>query len=65
MRQIEVIVMPDGQCRVETKGFAGAICEAASRFLERVLGKCTGRTRTSEFYHTDARQETRTRLDLK
>lgn len=64
MKQIEVIVMPDGECRVETKGFAGALCQAASRFLERVLGTCTARTRTSEFYRTDARQETRTRLDL-
>ena len=59
-KTIEVIVLPDGQCRVQTKGFAGPSCLAASRFLERVLGKCSDRQRTGEFYRTDVQQETRT-----
>ncbi len=60
MKTIEVIVLSDGQCRVQTKGFAGAGCLAASRFLERVLGNCSDRQRTGEFYGTEVPLETRT-----
>ena len=32
---IEIVVSPDGQLRVETKGFAGGECQQASRFIEQ------------------------------
>ena len=49
---IEIIVSPNGQTRVETKGFAGSQCLEASRFLETALGKTTSESRTAEFYQT-------------
>tara|TARA_R110002072_G_scaffold301976_1_gene483168 strand:- start:1190 stop:1405 length:216 start_codon:yes stop_codon:yes gene_type:complete len=50
MRTIEVVVRSDGQSSVETKGFVGAKCLEASRFLEEALGSSRGDKRTVEFY---------------
>ena len=55
-RIIEIIVSPDGQTRVETKGFAGQECREASRFLESALGKLTSETLTAEFHQQHYRQ---------
>jgi len=49
-KTIEVVVGADGQSSVETKGFAGAECLDASRFLELALGSSHGDKRTVEFY---------------
>ncbi|WP_152053744.1 DUF2997 domain-containing protein [Tautonia marina] len=48
---IEITVDPQGNTRVATKGFTGASCRAASRFLEEALGRSTGERLTAEFYH--------------
>ena len=50
MRRIEIIVTPNGSTRVETKGFNGAECLQASRFLETSLGRPTEETLTREFH---------------
>ena len=47
---LEIRVDPQGNIRVETKGFAGASCRAASRFVEEALGRCTSERVTPEFY---------------
>jgi hypothetical protein len=60
MKQIEIIVMPNGETRVTTRGFAGSNCQNASRFLERVLGRRSLTQRTSEFYSTDVKHTSRT-----
>ena len=52
MKRIEIIVSPKGETRLETKGFAGPSCQAASEFLEKALGRRTAETRTEEFYHS-------------
>jgi hypothetical protein len=49
-KTIEVIVSPTGQIQIETKGFAGASCRDASRFLEEALGVKTEDRPTAEFY---------------
>jgi hypothetical protein len=49
-RILEITIDPQGNTRVETKGFAGASCRAASRFLEEALGRSTGERLTPEFY---------------
>ena len=51
-KRIEVVVRPDGQSSVETKGFAGAECAEASRFLEAALGTPRSGGRTGEYYST-------------
>ena len=47
---IEIIVKPNGESRVETKGFTGTDCQAASRFLRQALGSQSAEQLKSEFY---------------
>jgi Protein of unknown function (DUF2997) len=49
---IEVVVSPQGEATVQTHGYAGSDCLAASAFLERSLGVTTGDVRTAEFYQS-------------
>lgn len=51
-KTIEIIVAPNGQTRVETKGFIGGDCRLASQFIERALGQQTDELLKSEFYQT-------------
>lgn len=50
MKLIEVIVACDGTTRLETKGFSGAECQQASRFLETALGRQIDESLTAEFH---------------
>ena len=54
MKVIEIIVSPQGEARVQTKGFAGASCQEASRFLEQALGQRTQEQLTAEFHQSAA-----------
>lgn len=47
---IEIVVSPNGQTTVQTKGFAGSACRQASKFLEDALGSRTSEQLTPEFY---------------
>ena len=47
---IEIIVAPNGQTKVETKGFTGNKCRQASKFIEQALGKRTDEKLTAEFH---------------
>lgn len=49
MTKIEVTIALDGTTRVETKGFSGAICQQASRFLE-TIGQRKSEELTAEFH---------------
>ncbi len=49
-RTIEIIVSPQGETRIETKGFSGSACREASRSLEQALGVKAAEQLTSEFY---------------
>ena len=51
---IEITVDPQGNSRVETRGFAGAACREASRFLETALGRRAAETLTAEFHQDQA-----------
>ena len=60
MKIIEILVSPDGQTRLQTKGFAGTSCQDASRFLEQALGVKTADQRTPEsFVIAQTHQENR------
>ena len=52
-RVIEVTVAKDGGTTVETQGFHGSDCQAASRFLESALGKRSGERLTSEYFRSN------------
>ena len=49
-RIIEVTVSPKGETSIQTKGYAGADCLQASKFLEQALGVVAKEDKTSEFY---------------
>ena len=51
-RVIEVVVSPQGETTVQTKGYAGADCLKASKFLEQALGVTSADRKTTEFYET-------------
>ncbi len=52
MRIIEIVVSPQGETTVQTKGYSGSDCLHASKFLEEALGAKIADTKTSEFYAT-------------
>lgn len=52
MRIIEVLVSPTGETSVQTKGYAGADCLQASKWLEQALGISTQDTKTPEYFQT-------------
>ena len=59
-RIIEVTVAPKGEVSIQTKGYAGADCLQASKFLEQALGVVAKENKTGEFYsstQTDQRVE--------
>jgi hypothetical protein len=57
-RTIEILVTPKGQTTVTTKGFAGASCREASRFVEQALGQRTGERLTAEFHTAGPARQT-------
>ncbi len=57
---IEITVDPKGQATVQTRGFAGAECREASKFVEQALGQSTAESLTAEFHQgQQAQQELR------
>lgn len=57
---IEITIAPNGQTRLETKGFEGSQCREASRLLESALGSKASEQLTTEFYRTNTSQHHRT-----
>jgi len=49
-RIIEVTVSPKGETTVQTKGYAGADCLQASKFLEQALGVVANEVKTGEYF---------------
>ena len=58
MRIIEIVISPNGQTQVETKGFTGAECRDASKFIEQALGKQTSEQLTAEFHQVASQPQT-------
>jgi hypothetical protein len=57
-RTIEIIVAPNGQSQVQTKGFTGSSCRQASGFIEQALGQRTSEQLTAEFYQQELQPQT-------
>lgn len=60
MKIIQIVVSPAGKSSVETKGFAGAECRDASKFIEQALGKQTGEQLKAEFHQTQQGEQVNT-----
>ena len=56
-RTIEIIVTPNGQSQVQTKGFTGSSCRQASQFIEQALGQRTSEQLTADFYQQVSPQQ--------
>ena len=56
MKTIEIVVSPKGESRVETKGFSGASCREASKFIESALGAAASEKLKPEFYEQSSAQ---------
>jgi len=54
---IEIIIAPNGQAKVETKGFTGSECRDASRFIEQAIGLQTGEVLKPEFHQSASVQQ--------
>ena len=54
---IELIVSPQGESRIETKGFVGSSCRQVSLFLEEALGIKAAETLTAPFYEQHTAQQ--------
>ena len=50
MKTIEITVSPTGETTVQTKGFTGSSCQAASRFIELSLGEKLKEQPTADMY---------------
>ena len=57
LKTIEVIVSTTGDVTVQTKGFTGSTCKAASEFMEQALGIKQSEKLTSEFYAQSSIQQ--------
>ena len=57
MKTIEIVVSPTGQTQVQTRGFTGSECRAASEFIEQALGQRTNEQLTSEFHQQAGQQQ--------
>jgi hypothetical protein len=58
MKVIEIVVTPEGKATVQTKGFHGASCREASRFLEQAMGSRIKEQVTVEFHQLEPVQQT-------
>jgi hypothetical protein len=58
MKMIEIIISPQGESRLETRGFSGPTCREASVFLEQALGPRSSERLTGEFHQTVTDLET-------
>jgi hypothetical protein len=56
-RIIEVMVSPQGEVTMQTKGYAGSACLQASKFVEQALRVVTNDQKTAEFYATEVAQQ--------
>lgn len=48
----DVTIAPNGKVQIEAKGFEGKECTDATSWLEKLLGRITGRKKKKEFYKT-------------
>jgi hypothetical protein len=56
-RVIEVVVSPQGETTIQTKGYAGGDCLQASKFLEQALGVAVTDQKTTEFFQTSVQTQ--------
>ena len=61
--ELEIVVGPNGEIEMTTRGTRGHRCMELLRLLENALGKAREVKHTHEFYETDAEHEAAAQLD--
>jgi uncharacterized protein GlcG (DUF336 family) len=56
--EIEVVLSPDGEVKLVTRGMKGQSCAAETEALEKALGTVKRRERTAEWYQQAAAART-------
>jgi hypothetical protein len=56
-RLIEIIVSPQGDVTIQTKGYVGGDCLQGSKFLEQALGVVASDRKTSEYYQAETTEQ--------
>ena len=54
---IQIIIDPQGQVRLQTQGFSGPSCRQASKALEQALGLIESDRPTAEFFQQTSSRE--------
>lgn len=54
---IEMVVSVKGEITLQTKGYFGAECQQASRWLEQALGIATKDRKTAAFFQNETTQQ--------
>ncbi len=54
MKTITLVISSTGDTQLQTQGFQGSDCKAASAALEQALGLVSQEQRTTEFYKTQS-----------
>jgi hypothetical protein len=54
-KNITMTFSPDGESKIETKGFAGKSCLSATTFLEEALGIKGETTLMGDYYQTEVK----------
>ncbi len=50
MKEIEILILPDGSVKMEGKGFSGPECQEAMKALKEALGTVVSEENKPEFY---------------
>lgn len=50
MKQIEVLISPEGEVTITAKGFKGKGCKDATKAIEAALGVVSKDTKSPEYY---------------
>jgi hypothetical protein len=56
LKTIEIVINPQGEITLQTKGYAGSTCKAATKALEEALGLKAREKLTAEFYQAQTTQ---------
>lgn len=63
-KKIIVDIDSDGNTSVEAEGYKGSDCTAATRFIEKALGKIFKRRRKQEYWQASTRPQNRNRTGI-
>ncbi len=63
-KTIVINVTPEGEVKIETRGFKGQACLEEANFLKDLLGRETARQLTPAYYHNRGRKIIKKHLPL-